>query len=159
MSTSDSLTDVYVYENSQLLEHLEEMLLEDYCFGGEQSGHVIFRHFATTGDGPLTAVQLLSLMRREGKKLSELADVMTRYPQCMINVRVSPEGKLAFYTDPDVNDAINAAKAELGSDGRIIVRTSGTEPLIRVMTEGSDDGKIRDVAQRVADVVQKCLGR
>ena len=137
---------------------LEEMLLEDYCFGGEQSGHVIFRHFATTGDGQLTAVQLLSLMRREGKKLSELADVMTRYPQCMINVRVSPEGKLAFYTDPDVNDAINAAKAELGSDGRIVVRTSGTEPLIRVMVEGADDKQINSVAQRVAGVVKKCLG-
>ena len=137
---------------------LEEMLLEDYHFGGEQSGHVIFRHFATTGDGQLTAVQLLSLMRREGKKLSELADVMTRYPQHMINVRVSPEGKLAFYTDPDVAEAIQSAKDELGSDGRIIVRTSGTEPLIRVMTEGVDDEKIRAIAQRVADVVKKCLG-
>ena len=137
---------------------LEEMLLEDYCFGGEQSGHVIFRHFATTGDGQLTAIQLLSLMRRDGRSLSELASVMTRYPQCMINVHVSPEGKLAFYTDPDVKAAIDDAKRELGAEGRIVVRTSGTEPLIRVMVEGSDEAMIEAVAQRVADVVRRSLG-
>ena len=137
---------------------LEEMLLEDYYFGGEQSGHVIFRHFATTGDGQLTAIQLLSLMRREGKPLSQLADVMTRYPQCMINVRVSPEGKLAFYTDPDVKAAIDDAKSQLGTEGRIVVRTSGTEPLIRVMVEGSDDEKIHAVAQSVADTIKRTLG-
>ena len=137
---------------------LEEMLLEDYYFGGEQSGHVIFRHFATTGDGQLTAIQLLSLMRREGKPLSQLADVMTRYPQCMINVRVSPEGKLAFYTDPDVKAAIDDAKSQLGTEGRFVVRTSGTEPLIRVMVEGSDDEKIHAVAQSVADTIKRTLG-
>ena len=137
---------------------LEEMLLEDYYFGGEQSGHVIFRHFATTGDGQLTAIQLLSLMRREGKPLSQLADVMTRYPQCMINVRVSPEGKLAFYTDPDVKAAIDDAKSQLGTEGRIVVRTSGTEPLIRVMVEVSDDDKIHAVAQSVADTIKRTLG-
>ena len=137
---------------------LEEMLLEDYYFGGEQSGHVIFRHFATTGDGQLTAIQLLSLMRREGKPLSQLADVMTRYPQCMINVRVSPEGKLAFYTDPAVKAAIDDAKSQLGTEGRIVVRTSGTEPLIRVMVEGSDDEKIHAVAQSVADTIKRTLG-
>lgn len=137
---------------------LEEMLLEDYHFGGEQSGHVIFRHFATTGDGQLTAIQLLSLMRREGKPLSELADVMTRYPQCMINVRVSPEGKLAFYTDPDVKAATDEAKCLLGSEGRIVVRTSGTEPLIRVMVEGNDNEKIHAVAQNVADTIKRALG-
>lgn len=137
---------------------LEEMLLEDYYFGGEQSGHVIFRHFATTGDGQLTAIQLLSLMRREGKPLSQLADVMTRYPQCMINVRVSPEGKLAFYTDPDVKAATEEAKRLLGTEGRIVVRTSGTEPLIRVMVEGSDDEKIHAVAQSVADTIKRTLG-
>jgi phosphoglucosamine mutase len=137
---------------------LEEMLLEDYYFGGEQSGHVIFRHFASTGDGQLTAIQLLSQMRREGKSLSELAKVMTRYPQCMINVRVSPEGKLAFYTDPDVKAATEDAKRQLGDEGRIVVRTSGTEPLIRVMVEGSDDEKIHAVAQSVADTIKRSLG-
>jgi phosphoglucosamine mutase len=137
---------------------LEEMLLEDYYFGGEQSGHVIFRDFATTGDGQLTAIQLLSLMRRDGRPLSELSAAMTRYPQSMINVRVSPEGKLAFYTDPDVRAAIEDAKRELGADGRIVVRTSGTEPLIRVMTEGADGDKIRAVCKSVADTIQTLLG-
>ena len=125
---------------------LEEMLLEEYDFGGEQSGHIIFRDFATTGDGQLTAIQLLSLMRREGKPLSQLAQVMTRYPQAMINVKVSPEGKLNFYTDPQVRAAIDEGKKRLGDNGRVVVRVSGTEPLIRVMTEGQDETFIQEVA-------------
>lgn len=138
---------------------MEEMLLEEYSFGGEQSGHLIFRDFASTGDGQLTAIQVLSLMRREGKKLSELASVMTRFPQVMINVRVSADGKLLFYTDPQVKQAIDEAKQELGKDGRIVARISGTEPLIRVMVEGQDDEQIHAVAQRVADVVRDRLGQ
>ncbi|MDD6175537.1 MAG: phosphoglucosamine mutase [Firmicutes bacterium] len=137
---------------------LEEMLLEEYGFGGEQSGHVIFLDFATTGDGQLTAIQLLSLMRRSGKKLSELAQVMTRYPQVMINLNVSPEGKLLFYTDQEIKAATEAAKKALGKNGRIIVRPSGTEPLIRVMAEGSDEALIRRQAQTVAGVIQERLG-
>ncbi|MGI6239484.1 MAG: phosphoglucosamine mutase, partial [Christensenellales bacterium] len=137
---------------------LEEMLLEDYYFGGEQSGHVIFRDFSATGDGQLTAIQLLSILRREGKPLSALAGVMTRYPQCMINVPVSPDGKLAFYTDHAVRAAIDEAKRALGANGRIIVRTSGTEPLIRVMTEGEDGAKINAIAKQVADEIGRLLG-
>ena len=91
---------------------LEEMLLENYSFGGEQSGHVIFRDFATTGDGQLTAAQLLSIMKRREAKLSSMTTVMERYPQTMKNIRVSPEGKLAFYTDPKVKQAIDAAANE-----------------------------------------------
>ena len=136
---------------------LEEMLLEEYDFGGEQSGHIIFRDFATTGDGQLTAIQLLSLMRREGKPLSELASVMTRYPQCMLNVHVSPEGKLNFYTDPQIKAAIEEAKKKLGDNGRAVVRVSGTEPLIRVMTEGQDKALIEQVAQDIASVVKERL--
>ncbi len=137
---------------------LEEMLLEEYDFGGEQSGHVIYRDFATTGDGQLTAVQLLSLLRREGVKLSELSRVMRRYPQAMINVKVSPEGKLKFYTDPAVKEAVEAGKKALGKDGRIVVRVSGTEPLIRVMTEGSDEAVMRRVAEDTAEVIKNQLG-
>lgn len=137
---------------------LEEMLLEEYDFGGEQSGHIVFRDFATTGDGQLTAVQLLSLMRREGKKLSELKQVMHRYPQCMINVPVTPEGKLNFFTDPAVKDAVGKAKKLLNeNDGRIVVRPSGTEPLIRVMTEGLDQALIERVAKDTAAVVNERL--
>ena len=105
---------------------LEEMLLEEYSFGGEQSGHVIFRDFATTGDGQLTAIQLLSILKRENMTLRDAAKIMTRYPQTMINVRVSHEGKLKFYMDAQVKAAIEAGKTELGHDGREVVRVSGT---------------------------------
>lgn len=137
---------------------LEEMLLEDYSFGGEQSGHIIFRDFTTTGDGQLTATQLLCHMRCEKKPLSELASVMKRYPQVMINLKISAAGKIAFYTDRDVNDKIEEAKATLGSTGRIVVRPSGTEPLIRVMVEGMDEDEITRIAQDVANTISEKLG-
>lgn len=136
---------------------LEEMLLEGYCFGGEQSGHVIFKEFASTGDGQLTAVQLLAHMKRSGKKLSELAKVMTRYPQHMVNIHVSPEGKLAFYTDDRVKVVLDDAKNELGTTGRLVVRPSGTEPLIRIMTEGEDDEKVAALATATAQTIEEIL--
>lgn len=133
---------------------LEQMLLENYALGGEQSGHVIFRDFATTGDGQLTAIQLLSLMRRKKEKLSDLAKIMTHYPQFMINLRVTPEGKLKYYTNAEVRKAIEDAKTVLGDTGRIVVRPSGTEPLIRVMTEGMDMALIEEQANAVAQVIK-----
>lgn len=136
---------------------LEEMQLEGYNFGGEQSGHVIFRDFATTGDGQLTACQLLSLLRRREAKLSSLATLMQRFPQTMVNIQVSPEGKLAFYTDHKVKEAIDRAAQTLGRDGRIIVRPSGTEPLLRVMVEGQDEALIEKLAQDVAQVIREEL--
>ncbi len=137
---------------------LEEMLLEDYAFGGEQSGHVIFREYATTGDGQLTALQLLGIISRKKMKLSELASVMTRYPQAIVNITVSAEGKLKFYTDTVIKQAIDNAKAVLSNTGRIVVRPSGTEPLIRVMTEGMDKEIIEREAQKVADIIKEILG-
>ena len=137
---------------------LEEMLLEDYSFGGEQSGHIIFRDFATTGDGQLTATQLLTLMKAAGRSLSELGSVMTRYPQTMVNLTISPEGKIAFYNDPEVNRVMEEAKEELGKSGRLVVRPSGTEPLIRVMVEGMDEEQIVRVAKTVSDVIAERLG-
>ena len=136
---------------------LEEMLLEGYNFGGEQSGHVIFLDFATTGDGQMTAAQLLSIMRRRQAKLSSLATIMQRYPQVMVNVTTSPEGKLRFYTDTEVKESIEKAKAALGNTGRIIVRPSGTEPLLRVMVEGENEEQISDLANQVADVLRTRL--
>ena len=137
---------------------LEEMLLEDYSFGGEQSGHVIFRDYATTGDGQLTATQLLMILRQSGKKLSELASVMTRYPQTMVNLRISAEGKIAFYTDREISEKLEEAKAILGKTGRIVVRPSGTEPLIRVMVEGIDTSLIEKIANDVAALISERLG-
>ncbi len=137
---------------------LEEMLLEGYTLGGEQSGHVIFRDFATTGDGQLTAAQLLSLLARSGKKLSELASVMTRYPQTIINLKVTNDGKLLFYSDADIKDAMEDAVNTLGDKGRLVVRPSGTEPLIRVMVEALDDDLANNVAKKVADVIYDKIG-
>lgn len=136
---------------------LEEMLLEEYSFGGEQSGHVIFREYATTGDGQLTAIQLLCALQREGLTLKEAAKIMQHYPQVMINVKVSQEGKLKFYVDPEVKGAIEWGKTTLGKDGRVVVRVSGTEPLIRVMAEGLDQQKIEEVTSHIADVVRERL--
>jgi phosphoglucosamine mutase len=133
---------------------LEEMELEGYCFGGEQSGHVIFREFASTGDGQLTAVQLLSHMSRSGKKLSELASVMKRYPQYMVNISVSNEAKIAFYTHKAVKKELENAKKKLGDTGRLVVRPSGTEPLIRVMAEGLDEAQTSALAEETARNIQ-----
>lgn len=133
---------------------LEEMLLEEYNFGGEQSGHVIFRDFATTGDGELTAIQLLSLVKRSGKKLSELSKVMKKYPQVSLNVNVTNDGKVKFYTNTAVKESIETAKEELGDKGRIVVRPSGTEPKIRVMVECNDEELMNKVANEVAETVK-----
>lgn len=136
---------------------LEEMLINGYSLGGEQSGHIIFKEFATTGDGQLTALQVLDMLTRSDAPIGQLKRVMTRYPQHMINVRVSPAGKERLYTDSVVRKAIDAAKTELGSDGRIVVRESGTEPLIRVMVECGDEEKAQRVVSEAAEVIRARL--
>lgn len=136
---------------------LEEMRQESYNFGGEQSGHVIFLDYGTTGDGQLTAAQLLSILNRRQAHLSSLATLMSRFPQVLVNVPVAAEGKLRFYTDPAVKKATQQAQEELGKDGRILVRPSGTEPLLRVMVEGQTLSQIEALANRVADVIRERL--
>lgn len=137
---------------------LEEMLLEEYNFGGEQSGHVIFRDFATTGDGQLTAIQLLSLLKRSNKKLSELVTVMTKYPQVSKNVNVTNQGKLKFYMNTAIKETTEELKKQLGDRGRIVVRPSGTEPKIRVMVEGEDNEEIKEVLEKLVEVVKNEIG-
>lgn len=137
---------------------LEEMLLEEYNFGGEQSGHVIFRDFATTGDGQLTAIQLLSLLKRSNKKLSELVTVMTKYPQVSKNVNVTNQGKLKFYMNTAIKETTEELKKQLGDRGRIVVRPSGTEPKIRIMVEGEDNEEIKEVLEKLVEVVKNEIG-
>lgn len=138
---------------------LEAMLREGYNFGGEQSGHVIFLDYSTTGDGQLTAAQLLSLVHRRNAKMSSIATLMTHYPQILINVKVTNEGKVQFYKNQDIKNKIEAVKNELGSDGRILVRLSGTEPLVRVMLEGLDKDKITRLANETADLIKAKIGQ
>ena len=133
------------------------MLLEAFSVGGEQSGHLIMREYSTTGDGQLTAVQLLSSVIRAGRKLSELTGVMTKYPQAMVNIKVSAEAKLAIFTDEAVKKILDEAKAKIGSTGRLVVRPSGTEPLVRIMAEGEDEHMILEVVNTTASKVEKAL--
>ncbi len=137
---------------------LEEMNLSGYNIGGEQSGHIIFSDFATTGDGQLTAVQLLDIMKRTGKSLSELASIMKRYPQVLLNVKISNEMKPKFYTDRHIKEEIKRINKYLDSRGRILVRVSGTEPLVRVMLEGENYEEISHLAEEAASVVKDRLG-
>ena len=136
---------------------LENMLKNDYCIGGEQSGHVIFHDFATTGDGQLTAIQLLQVLKLSGKTLSELASEIEIFPQTMVNVRVSQIGKVRYAKDEEIKKAIASAEKELGDQGRVLVRVSGTEPLIRVMVEGKDEEMIQRLADEIAAVVRDRL--
>ncbi len=131
---------------------LEKMLAEGYSIGGEQSGHVIFLDYNSTGDGLLTAVQTLSIMKEKGKSLSELAGLMTKYPQLLVNVRVLT--KAGWETNTAIQDVIREAEEELGANGRILVRPSGTEPLIRVMAEGPDQDQLDELCNRIGDVIR-----
>ncbi|MCL2487913.1 MAG: phosphoglucosamine mutase [Oscillospiraceae bacterium] len=136
---------------------LEEMLEKDYMIGGEQSGHVILREFATTGDGQLTAVQLLAACRENGWKLSRLAEMMPRFPQVLINVRADAAGKAAYTADKKLAAEIEKANAALGKTGRILIRPSGTEPVIRVMVEGKDFDGINKIAVELSEKIKEVI--
>lgn len=134
---------------------LENMLKNDFSIGGEQSGHIIFKKYATTGDGQLSGLQFATAMARTGKTASELASVMTAYPQVLVNVTADTEGKAKLKTDEKIIGAIKDAEKKLGDNGRILVRASGTEPLVRVMLEGENIVEINDIAQSVANVIKE----
>ena len=134
---------------------LESMNANGFTLGGEQSGHVIMSEFATTGDGVLTALHLAARMARTGKPLAELAGVMTRLPQVMINV---PEvNKVRAGLDPVLQQAVTAASRELGDTGRVLLRPSGTEPLVRVMVEAGTHEQAQEIAERLVGVVKARL--
>jgi len=135
---------------------LERMLADGYVLGGEQSGHIILLENSTTGDGVLTAIRLLSAIRNEGKGalLSEMRKIMTTLPQIIVNAHIPDELKQITMNHCDVTEAIKEKENVLGSDGRIVVRPSGTEPLIRVMIEGVDQTQITDMAHELREVIE-----
>lgn len=138
---------------------LERMRKKGFNLGGEQSGHVILLDHMTTGDGQLSAVQLLAVLRDSGKKLSELASVMTVYPQVLRGIRADAVMKSMLAFDKGVEKIIDDAKAVLGDNGRILVRASGTEPLIRVMIEGGDKEQIEQLAATVSEQLEERLSQ
>lgn len=135
---------------------VEEMRKNDYNFGGEQSGHMIFLDYNTTGDGMLSGIQLLNVMKQTGKKLSELAAELTVYPQKLVNIRVTD--KYGAMDVPAIKAIVEEMEAEMNGDGRILVRPSGTEPLLRVMAEAPTQEKVDYYVDKIADVVKAEIG-
>lgn len=145
-ATTTAVGDRYVLERMQKL---------DYNLGGEQSGHIIFLDEANTGDGQLTGVKLLEVMKKTGKKSSELASCMETYPQILVNVKITADKKGMWEKDEKIQQAIKMYKEKLGDDGRILVRESGTEPLVRVMLEGKKTGIITEYANNIAKLIEE----
>ncbi|PAH67208.1 phosphoglucosamine mutase, partial [Staphylococcus aureus] len=135
---------------------VEEMRRGNYNLGGEQSGHIVMMDYNTTGDGLLTGIQLASVIKMTGKSLSELAGQMKKYPQSLINVRVTD--KYRVEENVDVKEVMTKVEVEMNGEGRILVRPSGTEPLVRVMVEAATDEDAERFAQQIADVVQDKMG-
>ena len=133
---------------------LEEMVEHDYAIGGEQSGHMIFRQFATTGDGELTALQFLQALQRSGAAASELVSCCPQYPQELINVAVPVDAKQRIMGEEELWNRVRSWETELGGDGRVLIRPSGTEALIRVMVEATTDDLALSVAGDLADFVR-----
>ncbi|MDI6891419.1 MAG: phosphoglucosamine mutase [Actinomycetota bacterium] len=134
---------------------LEEMLARDIVMGGEQSGHIIFLEHNTTGDGIITALQLMRVMRDTAKKLSELKKIMSRLPQVLLNVPLKDRGQLESATE--VWREVRAAEEELEGRGRVLVRPSGTEPLVRVMVESDSEEEANSIARRIAGIIERKL--
>lgn len=132
---------------------LEELKSGSFSLGGEQSGHVILKDYANTGDGELTSLILFSILADSSIKLSDLSNIMIKYPQVLINVKISNDKKSDFYMNDKIKNSIIKFEDLLGTDGRVLVRPSGTEPLIRVMLEGKDLELINKYAKEIADVI------
>lgn len=136
---------------------LEELINGNFSLGGEQSGHIILKDYANTGDGELTSLILFSILAKSNTKLSNLSKIMKKYPQVLINTKVSNDKKNDFYMNTIIKDSIIEVEELLGNKGRVLVRPSGTEPLIRVMLEGEDTNKIEEYAKEIADIIEREL--
>jgi len=136
---------------------LEKMLADNLTLGGEQSGHVIFSEYSTTGDGILTALRLVEVIVRKGQPLGTLKTIMDQFPQVLVNVHVANEKKREWSKSPEIMSRIAEMENKLAGEGRILVRPSGTEPLVRVMIEGRDLAEIQSMADELADIIRKIL--
>lgn len=137
---------------------LENMLANGYCIGGEQSGHIIFLDYNTTGDGLMTAVRLTCALRDSGKKMSDLASVVEILPQVLVNARIKNENKNTYMENKEIADAIRNIEEKFAGNGRVLIRPSGTEPLVRVMLEGKDKSEIKEEATALAKMIEERLG-
>lgn len=137
---------------------LEDMLKTGGIIGGEQSGHIVFLDKTTTGDGILSSIQLVRAVLKSGKNASELSDEIKIYPQVLVNAKVTNENKMRYMEDEEVVKAFDEVSAKLGDTGRLLVRPSGTEPLVRVMIEGEDTKSITEMAEELADMLSKKFG-
>ena len=138
---------------------LEEMLANDYVLGGEQSGHIIFLEHNTTGDGLLTGLQLIQVMKDTGDKFSKLNSLMTNFPQVLVNAKVKNEFKNTYLKDEKIRLEIEKIEKMFHGEGRVVIRPSGTEPLIRVMIEGKDKEKIEEIAKGLARLIEERIGQ
>lgn len=136
---------------------LEEMKNSGYNLGGEQSGHMIFLDYNTTGDGTLSSLVLAQIVKEEGKTLSELAAVMNQYPQVLVNARIKNENKNRYMEIPEIKAEIERIEKLMDGCGRVLIRPSGTEPLVRVMLEGKDEGQLKELATNLANLIQEKL--
>jgi len=137
---------------------LEKMLAEGYNFGGEQSGHLIFLDHNTTGDGLLSALMLMKVMKKRGKRLSELKGIMETFPQVLLNAKVDNDKKHDYMEDEEIRQSIKEMEKFFNGEGRVLVRASGTEPLVRVMIEGKNQSVLEEKAKELADLIEKQLG-
>ncbi len=138
---------------------LEEMRAGDYALGGEQSGHIIFLEHNTTGDGLLSAIKLSEAIVKSGKTASELANSLTKYPQVLLNATVSNQNKHGYMEDEEVAKRIAEIEAHFHGEGRVVIRPSGTEPLVRVMLEGKDEIEMRKMASDLVKLIETRLGK
>lgn len=137
---------------------LEEMLAKGYNLGGEQSGHIIFLDYNTTGDGLLTGLKLMEIMKETGKKMSQLNQLMESLPQVLINARVKEDLKTTYLKDNEIRQEIERIEGYFHNKGRVVIRPSGTEPLVRVMIEGEDERIIEKEARKLANLIEERLG-
>ena len=136
---------------------IEKMLAGGYSLGGEQSGHIIFHDYNTTGDGVITAIQILTVLKERGCKASELAKIMDIYPQVLVNAKIKNEYKKTYMENDEVREAVQALEKKFEGEGRVLIRPSGTEPLVRVMIEGKDIVQMQKDAEALAEIIEKNL--